>query len=560
MLAKRQSYLAFSIAVVGLLLWRPMIMGFLTDDLSVIKGPQLWADPFSIDLWNMLEVAQNRPVLHFLLFSLDSIVPRSPVVWHAVGALLNLGATLAVAVFASDMIRLVDPSRKDAANAAGLFAGACWLAFPFSASTQFWATGTTATPAVAAFCISASLLIRNWGEMNGRILLAAFVSLIGYLNYEAFYFHFLLVLAVLAWKRGLPPAARSSIWCFAAAQVAAAVFSRIMRYAGAEGSRGINPNFVDTFFHWFLYVGRSIGIGQVGVYAIVVLVALLLAFFLHYILKRMRPNRRFDAPILAAASLGALAAVITLPLSFIEGLPLIAIGALGILVLQFDAFKSRPFVDVAIVVLVGICFGALPFALGNYVVFSLGMAARATLGLSVWCAFGLGWIAAVALSADRRATLVFSSLIFFGLAISNVARGLEWAAAGRLMVSILENAPSFPNPPPSDGALVVLLGPEGPSRVPVVEVNFHMPKIARLAFNPPNGTIPLPDTAQTYRYRWAVARDLHWQTIWDGTTLSQRACREAAPFAIFEAQEVWIWDPEAARIYQAIAPLAIGCK
>jgi hypothetical protein len=561
MTAWNRPFFVFLLASFAILAWRVPLLGFVTDDLSVLMGPQLWFRPFSAELWNALEVAQNRPVLRAFLFLLDSVVPQSTLAWHILGAVLNFGTAVALAWFVADVIRLFDPAKREVATVSGLFAGVCWLAFPFSAATQFWATGTTSVPAVAAFCVSGSLLIRNWGSFNGRIVIAIAISLAGYLTYEAFYFHFLLVVAALIWKRGLQGRSHVAILGFVGAQVAAATFSRVMRMLGADGSRGVNPNFVDVFFHWFLYVGRAVGVGKSAAFFLIVCSMVAATILFYFLLHRRGGSTRLVLSLaLGVGGVGAAAVLIVLPLSFLEGAPMIAAAA-GIALWRWrDRLGAPQSSEMAALVLAGICFGALPFALGNYVVFSLGPGARATLGLSIWCAMCIGWLAAVALESERRVAYVFMALLFGGLALGTLARGMEWVAAGRLMATVLNQAPAFPQPRPGDGALIVLKGPELPGWVPVVEVNHHMAAIARLAFGQKDGTPHTAEAVQTARYRWVVARDLVWHTSWDGVVFSQRTCRETAGFERIETTEVWIWDHMASSIYPIAAPYASGCR
>jgi hypothetical protein len=559
----RRAWLCFALCALAATAWRPFTLGFLTDDWSVLVDPQDWTPAFSAARWHALEIAQNRPVLRVVFYVLTSVVPATPFAWHATGALLNVAAGFAVAIFARDVLATA-LGRGEPATAGGLFAGACWIAFPFSAATQFWATGTTAMPAVAAFAISGSLLLRAWNGSRGLLLAGAAISLLGYLVYEAHYFQIapLLVFAalLLGW-RGSNGAFATVV--YGGALAAAIAFGRIMRMLGAEGSRGINANFVDTFFHWYLYVGRFLGLAPWTVYAAVAAATLLAGAILWALLRRNGPGLDiWRCMIVAALAVSTSAVVATLPLAMLEGLLPIALG-LGLLALCAAQARIdwRGAGGVVALVLAGICLGALPFAIGNYVVFSLGFGARATLGASLWLALGLGLVAALAWRNEggiRRAALGLS-LVWAGLTASDYLRGREWARPADLLTAVFVDPPLFPFGQPAQDAHFLLSAPELPGRVPVIEVNHHVFAIARRAFAAQARDAASLAEIRSWDGRWLVARDLVWNTVWNGVQIVQRECRTGELAAETPATSLWLWDHAARTIAPVSPPYVSGC-
>jgi hypothetical protein len=556
-LSPRRLAAAFALAAVAALCWRPFVLGFLTDDWTVLVEPTVWSAAFSAERWQSLEIAQNRPMLRVVLFTLTSIVPPLTVPWHVVGALLNLAAAVAIGLCARDLLRAAGAGREESALA-GAVSGACWLVLPFSAATAYWTTGTTAMPAVIAFAVSTSLLVRHWDGPVSRLRLGALVSLVGYLVYEAFFFQFALVIGFLVLARGWTGApARAAVIAYAGAQVAAIAFSRAMRMMGAEGSRGVNANFVDTFLHWYLYVARALGFGRFAVYAALAAGSVILAVLLLVIFRRRAPRLGIAwAGAFALAIIGAGAVLITLPLALVEGALPIAAGLILAGIALRRAAPPPAIVPLALLVIAGIAAGALPFALGNYVVFALGFGARATLGSSVWIAAALGLIAALAWRnvAARRSVALAILLVWGGLFASHLMRGLEWGRAARLLATVFVDPPQLDVAALEPDAHFVLVAPELPGWVPVIEVNHHMPTIARLALLPQADTPGKVAVLRAWDRRWVVSRTLVWDTRWDGSRLVQRECRSGAVITDVPAPKLWLWN----HAQRTIAPVAPG--
>lgn len=542
--------------------WRPFTLGFLTDDWTVLVDPLTTSPAFSAERWRALEIAQNRPALQLVLFSLTSLIPAETFAWHAVGAAINVAVGLAIAFFARDILS-ASLGRGEAAGVGGLFAGACWIAFPFSAATQFWATGTTSIVSVGLFAISCSFLLRGWQGSRRTLFFGAAISFVGYLVYEASFFQIALVFLFAALRFGWrSDNVRFAAISYGGAQILAIVFGRVMRMLGADGSRKINANFVDTYFHWYLYIGRFLGVDRWTVYAVLAIAALALGGGLWAISRRMgRPLRLWFCLVFGGLLVAASAVLATLPLSMPEGIaPIVAgLGVLCVVALRARTLPPNAAL-LAVLVLSGICLGALPFAIGNYVVFSLGFGARATLGMSLWLALGLGALASVAWRARPQAVAAGLLLIWGGLAVSDFMRGREWSQAGALLATVFIDPPPFPFGQPAADAKFLLMAPELPGRVPVIEVNHHVYAIARYAFWPQAPDADRKAEILGWDGRWVVARDLVWNTKWDGNTITQYECRYGEVFTRTAASSVWVWNQSARTILPLAAPYESGCR
>lgn len=543
------------------LFWRPLTLGFLTDDWSVLVEPTVASPSFSYQRWNLLEIAQNRPFLRLLLFVLTSVLPPDPVAWHVAGALLNATAAAAVGRLAFDVAWLLERPAQSCCIA-GIVAYATMLVLPFSAATQFWPTGTTATPSVGLFAVSSSLILRGWEGRRSLLYAGAAVSLVGYLTYEAFYLQFLPVVALAVWMRGNASGALLPTFAgYGGAQIVAALFGRIMRWLGAEGSRGVNIGFIDTYFHWYLYVGRFIGLGRVAVYAILVAGAVLAALVACKILRARQISVRF--PVALAVSTLCVAAagiLVTIPLSMIEGLPLV-VGGLGYIAWHGRSTRGPGAVPAALFVLAGLCLSALPFALGNYVIFSIGPGARATLAAGVWLVLGLGLLTAFASDVflPRAYIVVAAGFVWLGLLVSDGFRAADWSHAGQLMTQIFDEVPSFPFGEPGPDAFFILVPPERPGRVPVIEVNHHVASISRLAFGRQVAALAQRAEMDRWTGRWIAVRSYQWRTTWDGSKILQIDCRSGETLESIAATEVWIWNQSAHTISRADAPTLFDC-
>lgn len=541
--------------------WRPMIAGFLTDDWLVLVDPITFSAAFSHDRWAGFEATQNRPVLRLILFLLTSLLPPQEIYWHSLGAALNVLAATCVFVLAADILR-VGGFAALPAQIGGAFAGLLWLTFPFSAATQFWATGTTSTPAVAAFAASGSLLLRGWQVSRNKLAVGALLSLVGYLNYEGHYFQIALLLAyaafVLGWRgtNGF-----FGVAFYVGAFGAAVSYNRLLRTFGADGSHGLNTKFVETFFHWYLYFGRMIGLTHQTVYGLLVVCAVAIGVAFYFALRRLdRRQPLWLCLAIGAMVVGGTGVLATLPLSMVEGAPLIAFGIAMLALLAWRiGDPNGSILPVGLLALAGICLGALPFALANYVVFSLGFGARSTYALSLWLALGFGLLAALAAQRNTRASLLGAALVWTGMLASDLARGREWGRAASELLTIFVDPPEFPFGKSGPQARFLVVAPELPGRVPVIEVNHHVAATVRRAFVAQANDEAKLAEIRAWDTRWFVARNLVWKTEWDGVRFTQRECRNAIRFTDTEISELWLWDVRARSIRQLAPPYSSGC-
>jgi hypothetical protein len=139
-------------------------------------------------------------------------------------------------------------------------------------------------------------------------------------------------------------------------------------------------------------------------------------------------------------------------------------------------------------------------------------------------------------------------------------RGWEWGRAARLLATVFVEPPRLDFAALEPDAHFVLVAPELPGWVPVIEVNHHMPTIARLAFLPQADTPAKIAALRAWDRRWVVSRTLVWDTHWDGARLLQRECRSGAVITDTAAPRLWLWTHAQRRIAPVAPGFQSGCR
>ena len=124
---------------------------------------------------------------------------------------------------------------------------------------------------------------------------------------------------------------------------------------------------------------------------------------------------------------------------------------------------------------------------------------------------------------------------------------------------MFRDPPAFPFAQAAPGATFILVGPEQPGWVPVIEVNHHVSAIAQIAFLSQAKTSDQIGALNAWGGHWIVARNQVWSTKWDGARLTQRLCKDGSVFTAIDVSELWIWDTQKREIAKAGSPLSLGC-
>jgi len=138
-------------------------------------------------------------------------------------------------------------------------------------------------------------------------------------------------------------------------------------------------------------------------------------------------------------------------------------------------------------------------------------------------------------------------------------RARERARAAGMLAAVFVDPPLFPFGRPAPDARFVLAASELPGRVPVIDVNHHVFATARRAFAAQPLDLPSLAEIRNSDGRWFVARNLVWNTVWDGTQIIQRECRNGGLVAQNPAMSLRLWDYTAPTIAPPTPPYVSGC-
>jgi hypothetical protein len=554
----RSTELFFVLVLIGAFAWRPFYLGYYGDDWY------LWADvsqrtsAFSSERWDALNIAGNRPFLRAALFFLGSLV--SPGIhaayWQTVAIVFSLVSGFTLFFFMRSLCALLLNVQKTAVNRASGFAALCWCLFPWGVTVSFWPTGTiTGYLSLICFAISSLLLIDFWSKGTRPVIAGAFVSLLGYLAYEGFYFQVIPLIFLLLWKRKVPISRSAfTIGCYLTAFVIASGFNHWMRLAGAEGSRKINSHFLEVYFHWPLWVGKHLGISHMLVYGSILLLAALTAIYCARAIRSRHPLCALSFGEIFSLSLlwiVALCPLLALPVS----MPELGLGVLAFLIFscwktfsQWNFGKEQGTLSIVLLFLATeLILGSLVFALGNYVMFSAGIGGRTTLAVNIWiaCAFAIGYFKLTEFPFRRVTNSIIGILLILSLLGSLLLRGKEWANSWQIQLEVVNNPEPVDLNEIKPNTHFIFIGPEQSGWVPAFENNWITASAFAWAYGKQAKVANREDlvlSEKQWTERWLVHRTGHTQISWDGVYLLQLSCRDNKS-QIFHAKthEVWVW-------------------
>lgn len=575
-MADRRIYIFWALASLAALAWRPFVLGFYVDDWFFLLVPDLTTAAFSAERWAALELAQNRPVFRFVGFLLGSTLPPSPMVWHLYVVAIVFATSLALYHFCSSFLRLVFTPRTSiwAASIASVF----WLVFPWGAPINFWPTGTIALISIIALCLSGQIVIDKWTTKSPwPYICVFFISLIGYLDYEAIYLQIFLIIAFSAWHHGWKNV-RTVAWLASAglAQVSALGFNRYMRATGAEGSRAFNTDFIETFFHWFGYGARNLGISWMTTLTVTVSVFVVLSIAI-FILSRLifKDSKEVNPYILvcfvlfwAALITCTIAVTLPLPMAFLETAPLALPLIIALLSVSGCAWhtakdhQKRFLLNATALCLTGLCLGGVAYAAGHYVMWSTGIGGRVLIVVNVWLAILIALCTATLIKTGARPKLTKSmaTLLWAALLVGTMFRGAEWHNAWKIQQQAHNNVPNIDFAELGDQSLYLYIGPEQQGWVPAIETNMQMGPLAMSAFWKQAVTETDKVTIKDWTTRWFVSRSSKLLVKWDGEVATYASCE--SPTSVIERRvgnRLWIWNGFEGTFTLAQPGLSVGC-
>lgn len=560
--------------MIGTFAWRPFYLGYYGDDWYLWADVSQRTEAFSVERWDALNIAGNRPILRASLFFLGSLI--SPGIhatyWQIVAIAFSLLSGVALFFFVRSLSALLLNVPKTAVNQASGFAAVCWCLFPWGATISFWPTGSTAYLSLICFAFSSLLLIDYWSKGILPIIAGAFVSLLGYLAYESFYFQVIPLILLLLLKRNVPiNRSTFTVGSYLIALGLAAGFNHWMRVAGAEGSRKINDHFIEVYFHWPLWIGKHLGISRVAVYGSILLLAALTAAYCARTIRSKHPLCTLSFRGIFSLSLlwiVALCPLLVLPVS----MPELGLGVLAALIYgcwktfsQWNFAKEQDTLSIVLLFLATeLILGSLVFALGNYVMFSAGIGGRTTLAVNIWiaCSFAIGYFRLTEFPCRSVTNTVVGLLLILGLLGSLLLRGKEWANSWQIQLDVVNNPERVDLTEIKPDAHFIFVGPEQRGWVPAFENNWITGSAFAWAYGKQakrTNREDLVHSKELWTDRWLVHRTGENQISWDGIRLLQLSCKDSKS-QIFHAQthEVWVWKFKGGFVRQT-RPFTMRC-
>jgi hypothetical protein len=513
----RSSRLAFAAAalpvtvVLFLYTWRPLKLGFYSDDWLVFLHPEYG----SLRAWSDLHsMYQNRPVSGLMAWLAQLAVGGDPAWAQAVSTVLLIVAAIPLGWLTYTLAGSLTERHDARLWAAGLTAAA-YLAFPWTLGFSAWATAAAAAaPATFLFCLAACLLVGPIGDRLSTQLLASLLMGGSFLSYEAFYGQFIFVLALAAVTRpvrGLNWMMLRPALLLGFVNVACFFFNRL-----ADGNR---KSFSEYWYQTFMN----------GYY--------------HYFWLHLLRSFREVAPIIVTC--------------------LIVVLSFGLLARSIGLRRT---VLAVLAIVAGICAAGVLYAMAGYGLVTVGTFARVTVVLSCYGALLLGLLGAASvarLNNDRwlaRSQIIASVVLLAAFGIASSYRLADWAQSWDVQQEVLRQFPRAAKSLVGPDIAFLYVGPFGPPDVPIGTAPWEIPgTIAYALFKEsPDAARQLMAGNWNGAGRW-LADTPGWSTRFDGETLLQHQCYDPAVAYSLMAKELWVWRVGQPQLEQASKGFHLGC-
>jgi hypothetical protein len=495
--------------------WRPLKLGFYSDDWLVFLHPQYG----SFQSWSDLHAMyQNRPVAGLVAWLAQLAIGGDPARAQAVSTVLVIAAAIPLGWLTYILAGSLSERHEARLWGAGL-AAAAYLAFPWTLGFSAWATAAAAAaPATFLFCLAACLLVGPNGQRLSTQVSASLLMGASFLTYESFYGQFILVLALAAAMRPV----RAAHWMMlrpafmlAMVNVACFLYNRL-----AEGNR---KTFSEYWYQTFLN----------GYY--------------YYFWPNLLRSFRETAPIVVICLIMAL--------------------SFGIFLLA-RSIGPRRTVLALLAILVGIWAAGLFYAIAGYGLTTVGTFARVTVVLSCYGALLLGLLGAAAaarLDCERwlaRSQIIASVVLLAALGGASAYRLADWARSWDVQQEVLRQLPDVTKSLVNPDIAFLYVGPFGPTDVPIATAPWEIPgTIAYAMFkeSPAAARRLLADIWSGPGRRWLAGLP-DWSTSFDGERVSQHLCYNPAAANSLMAKELWVWRVGQPQLEQAPKGFHVGCN
>ena len=483
----------------GLVAWRPLVLGFYHDDWWSLARPVALTP-----LADLLDSERARALFALVVWSLRNLFGASAAAWQALSAAGNLACALLIAALVD---RLGPPRPGGAARWAGAGAGALWLAAPWSLAYTGWPIMGLPLLTVALLAASAALLLSPRCESPAAGAVAALPYLLGCLIYEA------------VWGAFLPVALIAGL-------------TRLK--AGAP----LRPAFAYAL---------AAGGGQIVL----------------FLLNRLLSTGPQGKQISAAAGRLVLRSFETAPAQMAEAvgaLSPLALAAAAVLVAAFTAaaLRRRDFARLGIVAacLLGAGIAVVLHAAAGYATEWTGLMGRTAMVPAFWLTVAFGAMLQGALS-DGRAPRLSAALA--GAALVTVLSGAtlaltrDWATGWRQELATLSTFPAAEAERLATGTFIVADLPQQGAPRGQFEAFWDITGGLVTTYPALAGVL-----LQDGKSRVTVLRPRDWYTEWDGSKLSQGWCPGLFIWS-FETKAVVVWDQRAGTLTPIAPGTRLGC-
>jgi hypothetical protein len=516
----RRSKLEFAAAalpvlvVLSLYVWRPLKLGFYSDDWLTFLHPE----PGTLRaLSDLLSLYQNRPVSGLLAWLAQLATDWDPARAQAVNVALLVISAIPLGWLTYTLGRSLT-GRHDARLWGASVAATAYLVFPWTLGFSAWVTAAiSAAPATFLFCLAACLLVGPNRDRLSTQVLATLLMGGSFLTYESFYGQFIFVLilaAVTTPVRKLNWVALRPALLLSIMNVACFAYNRL-----ASGNR---KSFSDSWYQTFLYG------------------------YFHTVWPNFLRSVRGVGPIVVAC--------------------LIVVLSSGLVLLARTIGPWRTVLAV-LAILSGIYAAGVLYAMAGYGLITVGIFARVTVILSCYGALLLGLLgtaSAARLDNERwlaRSQIVASVALLTAFGIASSYRLVAWAQSWDVQQEILLQFPHDAKALASPDVGFLYVGPLGPADVPIASAPWEIPgTIAYAIFkgSPSDARRLMADVWSGAGGRW-LADSPNWSTSFDGATLSQHLCGNPAVTFSIAAKELWVWRVGKPQLEQAPKGLHVGC-
>jgi hypothetical protein len=490
--------------------WRPLNLGFYSDDWATIVGVNNIYKPFSIDLWHYyLNTFLNRPGQIPTFFFLSSIFQNNPIIWQFTCAILMLISAITLKKMLVKFLNLINIKK----TLITVIIASFWLSLPWMLGVTAWVVCVPAILSSIFFFLSVIFLLNGWQKNKISLFFPTTFLLISYLLYEAFFFQYfiffiftiILKKKILKWKNIIFP--------FIFLSISQSITILWNRFATTNNTP------VKTFYSdwWKMFSGYTQSLPQL----------------------LLNSATEFRYPIEISIKILLVIFFISLTIGLFQ-------KKYKKIVIKFSLLIIFSFIGYLISIWI--------YSITGYGIFSLGPLSRTTLSLSFWLIMILFFITtfcSIVLPIILKKIfyfVIFCLLIF--MILSTFFRTMDWSKAWQLQQTILSQVPIDKLIKVEKDATIVYITPNVVNEAFVFLAGYDLNNAIHDKY-PEIGSVPnfCPHIPQS---KGVGKSKIYWNTVsWDGTNLYYNNGLYSKP------SKVYIWDYYNHSFYQILKPFLL---